>query len=397
MKNKLFLIVLLTLNLYISDIVFAENNPNILSEAAILIDSKTGQVLYEKNADSKMYPASLTKIATAIYALEKGDLDDVVTVSKKARHVDGTRVYLEEGEKIQLKKLIQGLLINSGNDAGVAIAEHLDGSIETFATNLNSYLSKLGLENTNFENPHGLFNPKHVTTAEDLARITQYAMENEEFREIFGTQELEWKGSSWQTTIYTHHKLMREKPYDGITGGKTGYTERSGNTLVTTAKRNDLSLIAVILKGQNQQIVYNDTVELLDYGFDHYKTSYIPKGTMFTMKDYKFTTTKDLYYTQNTDENVKKNVNENGMLEIMNESQELVASLQLENVQEKSENVSKSAETSLKINYLYGFPLIFAVVILFYIRAKIRLKRIKNFRRNHQIGTTRYERTIRFK
>lgn len=404
MKIKLFLIVLFTLNIYISDIVFAESNPNILSEAAILIDSKTGEVLYEKNAHAKMYPASLTKIATAIYALEKGDLNDVVTVSKNARQVDGSRVYLEEGEKVQLRKLIQGLLINSGNDAGVAIAEHLDGSIETFATKLNSYLSKLGVENTNFENSHGLFNPKHVTTAEDLAKITQYAMKNEEFREIFGTKELEWKGTSWQTTIYTHHKLMRENPYDGVTGGKTGYIPQSGNTLVTTANRNELSLIAVILKGSNQQMTYKDTVELLDYGFNHFKTSYIPKGTMFPVKGEKFLTTKDFYYTQSSNENVIKNVNENGMLEIVNENQEIIASLQLKDVQEKSEGLSKKqVETesggSLKGNgYLFGFLLItFSILSLFYIRAKIRRKRNKKFRPNHHVGPAKYGRTIRFK
>lgn len=139
--------------------------PTITSEAAILIEEKTGRILYKKNSDLKMYPASLTKVATAIYAIERGNLEDIVTVSQHARKVDGTRVYLEEGEKVPLKKLIQGLLINSGNDAGVAIAEHLDGSEEEFAINVNSYLKEIGLQNTNFTNPHGLFNPDHTTTA----------------------------------------------------------------------------------------------------------------------------------------------------------------------------------------------------------------------------------------
>lgn len=153
------------------------------SEAAIMIDSKTGAVLYEKNANKQMYPASLTKIATAIYAIEIGELDDVVTVSEKARSIEGTGVYLEEGEQVTLKKLLQGLLINSGNDAGIAIAEHLSGSVQQFSSDINIYLKiVIGVNNINFENPHGLFGPEHVTTPEDLAKITQYAIRNETFR-----------------------------------------------------------------------------------------------------------------------------------------------------------------------------------------------------------------------
>ncbi len=220
--------------------------PTTRSKAVIMIDSKTGTVLYEKNSNKKMYPASLTKIATAIYAIETGNLEDVVTVSQKARNTVGTRVYLEEGEQVSLKKLIQGLLINSGNDAGVAIAEHLSGSVERFSSDLNQYLKNvIGVQNTNFENPHGLFHPNHVTTAEDLAKITQYAIKNEVFRRIFGTEELKWNGEGWDTTLYSHHKLMRQKGYEWITGGKTGYVDQSGFTLATTAEKQDLSVILI--------------------------------------------------------------------------------------------------------------------------------------------------------
>ncbi|HBT74189.1 MAG TPA: D-alanyl-D-alanine carboxypeptidase, partial [Lysinibacillus sp.] len=150
-------------------------SPLISSEAAILIDEKTGRILYEKNPNQKMAPASLTKIATAIYAIEKGNLEDIVTISKNAREVEGTRVFLEEGEKVNLRKLIQGLLVNSGNDAGIAIAEHLDGSVKQFSTSINKYLENIGIQNTNFVNPHGLYDPDHKTTAQDLAKITKYA------------------------------------------------------------------------------------------------------------------------------------------------------------------------------------------------------------------------------
>ncbi|WP_188456956.1 D-alanyl-D-alanine carboxypeptidase family protein [Virgibacillus oceani] len=237
--------------------------PTLVSKSAIMIDSKTGRVLYQKNASAQMYPASLTKIATAIYAIETGDLDDTVTVSKKARNTAGTRVYLNEGEQVTLKKLLQGMLINSGNDAGVAIAENLSGNINQFSLDINGYLKNvIGVQNTHFENPHGLFNPNHVTTAEDLAKITQYAMKNETFRNIFGTKKLKWNGDAWDTTLITHHKLMRQIPYEGITGGKTGFVPQSGFTLATTAERGDLSLIVITLNSYLESAAYNDTINL---------------------------------------------------------------------------------------------------------------------------------------
>ncbi|MBN8202782.1 D-alanyl-D-alanine carboxypeptidase (plasmid) [Cytobacillus firmus] len=380
MKLKILLLILFTSNLYFSDKTFAENNPAILSESAILMDSKTGAVLFEKNSSKKMYPASLTKVTTAIYALEKGNINDIVTVSKNARQVEGTRVYLEEGEKVQLRKLVQGLLINSGNDAGVAIAEHLDGSVEIFAKNLNSYLKRLGVKNTNYENPHGLFNPNHVTTAEDLAKITQYAMYNEEFRQIFGTKELEWIGESWKTTLFTHHKLMRENPYEGITGGKTGFVDQSGHTLITTAKRDNISLIVVTLKSSTQEMANNDTIELLDYGFDHYQTSYIPKGTIFTANDNQYSTKKDFYFTQDSKESVINKVDEKGILEIMDQNQELVASVQLENVQKKSDDLNRkqkeSTESSLGLDVYKGSLLILSLAYsVLLLRKKVNQKR----------------------
>lgn len=305
MKKIIVFITILIVHTWFPYKTMAAETPDVESKAAIVLDVKTGEVLYEKNAHRRMYPASLTKVATAIYAIEKGNLDDIVTISKNARQVEGTRVYLEEGEKVPLRKLIQGLLINSGNDAGVAIAEHLDGSIGKFAENLNEYLSNIGLQNTNFENPHGLFDSEHLTTAGDLAIVTQYAMKNEEFMKIFGTTELDWEGESWDTTLFTHHKLMRERPYDGVTGGKTGYIDQSGHTLLTTAERGNTSFIVVTLGGSSQEMAYEDTTTLLDYAFLHYKTTTIPKGTTFNSKGSVYTATKDYYFTQSSDQTAK--------------------------------------------------------------------------------------------
>lgn len=286
MKVKITAFVFIALTLFPSDVSFAIGKPAISSEAAVLLDSKSGKVLYEKNSMKEMYPASLTKISTAIYALEKGDVDELVTVSKNAYQVDGTKVYLEEGEKVPLKRLIQGLIINSGNDAAVAIAEHLEGSVTDFSSQLNQYLTALGMQHTNFSNPHGLFDPSHTTTARDIAAMTHYAMQNEEFREIFATRELKWAGKTWNTTLYTHHKLMRELPYDGVTGGKTGFVDESGHTLVTTAERGGVSLIVVVLNGSTQEAIYKDTTVLLDYGFHYNPELDPPEGTASSIPDH---------------------------------------------------------------------------------------------------------------
>ncbi|MEM5595191.1 serine hydrolase [Niallia circulans] len=185
-----------------------------------------------------MYPASLTKIATAIYAIENGKLDDIVTVSENAYSTEGTKVYLEKGEQVTLRHLLDGMLINSGNDAAIAIAEYLDGTVSDFETSINKYLKeKVNVHSTHFKNPNGLFDKDHYTTANDLALITQYAMKNETFREIFGTDELKWDGLSWDTTLVSHHQMVNgSRPYDKVTGGKTGYVDESKQTLATTAE-----------------------------------------------------------------------------------------------------------------------------------------------------------------
>lgn len=147
---------------------------------------------------------------------------------------------MEEGEEVTLEKLIQGLLINSGNDAGIAIAEHLDGSEEAFAERMTEFVQeKVGVTDSTFKNPHGLPDPEHVTTAHDMARITAYAMENQTFRKIVGTKELKWVGESWDTTLRNHHQLVLQR--DDVTGVKNGYTDDAGFTLSTTAENVRLS------------------------------------------------------------------------------------------------------------------------------------------------------------
>lgn len=386
-KTLSIFIIPILLNLAIQSNTFADKpneDPKILSEAAILIEESSGRVLYEKNADHLMYPASLTKVATAIYAIEKGNLEDLVTVSERARQVDGTRVYLEVGEKVSLRKLIQGLLINSGNDAGVAIAEYLDGSEEEFAASLNAYLQGIGLNSTHFVNPHGLFNPNHTTTARDLAIMTQYSMKNADFREIFGIRDLKWDGEVWDTTIYNHHKLMRERPYEGITGGKTGYVDESKHTLITTAKRGNMSVIAVVLKGQSQDIIYNDTVELLDYAFNNFELVAIPKGKEYSLNGKKFITNEMYSFPITNNEEITEEITKEGLLEIKNQFQEKIVTFPIREmktpeIKKEKQMTEEKAGNFGSLNSVTFIVVIGIVSSFIFLRIKKKRIRLRKF------------------
>lgn len=287
----------------------AEQNMELFSESAILMDTETGDVLYAKDSDRVMYPASITKIVTAIIAIEEGNLEDVVTVSENARYQDGSRVYLLEGEKVSLLKLVQGLLINSGNDAGTAIAEHMNGSEREFAKRMTKFVEEeIGTENTIFKNPHGLFDPEHVTTAHDMGKIARYAMKNETFREIVGTKVMEWIGEGWETTLFNHHRLLWD--YEGTTGVKNGYVPESGHTLVTTAERNGKELLVVTLKAASKYYSYKDTMNLLDYGFQNFETVHVKKGKLISdAAGREFMLEKDIAVSKQANEEISFAVN----------------------------------------------------------------------------------------
>jgi serine-type D-Ala-D-Ala carboxypeptidase (penicillin-binding protein 5/6) len=338
-------------------------------EAAVLMDSETGAILYNKNSDEKLYPASLTKIATAIYAIENGNLDDVVTISSRAVKEEGTRVYLVEGEKVPLKKLIQGMLINSGNDAAVAIAEHIDGSVEKFAVNINKYLSEqIGVSNTNFTNPNGLFHENHYTTAKDLALITNYAKKNSVFTEIFGTKELPWSGESWETTLLTHHRLLKgEIPFEGITGGKTGFVNESKHTLATTAENENIKLTAIVLKGERSKDTYQDTEKLIEYGLKNFNHRVIEQDELFKLKEKDYYAKSDIVVTEHVDGSNKRITNQ-GILEVVNDGV-VTQTIQLEAKESepvigkvKEERLLTSEESS--VNIIYGI-ILFAFAGLF--------------------------------
>ncbi len=225
--------------------------------------SDTKEVIFEKNSKEKMPMASTTKIMTAILALEKTNPRDVVTVSANAERQEGSSIYLERGDKIAMEDLLYGLMLNSGNDAAVAVAEFVSGSVDEFAREMTRFARKIGAKDTYFKNPNGLDADGHYTTAYDLALITSYAMDNEVFRRIVSTVEKSGKVNDSDIVYFrNHNKLL--KMYDGAIGVKTGYTKRCGRCLVSAAERDGIELIGVTLNAPDD---WNDHMNMMDYGF----------------------------------------------------------------------------------------------------------------------------------
>jgi serine-type D-Ala-D-Ala carboxypeptidase (penicillin-binding protein 5/6) len=250
------------------------------AKTAILIEQESGRILYEKEAHKKMRIASITKIMTAILAIESGKMDEMVTVSEKAVQAEGSAVYLQKGEKIKLEDLVYGLMLRSGNDAAVAIAEHVGGSLEGFVVMMNQKAQEIGMSNTEFANPHGLDDHEnHFSTAYDMAILTQYAMKNESYRKISGTEthRAPNPNEKWERVWGNKNKLLTNL-YKYATGGKTGYTVRAKRTLVSTASKDGFSTIAVTLNDPND---WQDHMNLHDYAFNNYELVNLKKpGTL---------------------------------------------------------------------------------------------------------------------
>ena len=229
--------------------------------AAILMDADSGRVLYEHQADRKMLIASTTKIMTALVALREGNLSDMVTVSREAAYTEGSSMYLKEGEQLSLETLLYGLMLCSGNDAAVAVAQHVGGSVEAFVERMNETARELGMTGTSFANPNGLDHEKHYSTARDMAVLACAAMENETLLRIVSTKSVTVGGR----TMTNHNKLLSWQ--EGCLGLKTGYTKAAGRTLVTCAERNGQRLVAVTLQDGND---WADHQALFEHGFSAY-------------------------------------------------------------------------------------------------------------------------------
>ena len=228
------------------------------ASAAILVDAESGRVLYEQNADTKMLIASTTKIMTALVAIREGNPSDIVTVSREAAYTEGSAMYLKEGEKLTLETLLYGLMLCSGNDAAVAIAEHVGGSVEGFVKLMNETAGELGMTSTSFANPNGLDDEKHYSTARDMAVLACAALDNAALMRIASTRSITIGGR----TMTNHNKLLAMA--EGCIGLKTGYTRAAGRTLVSCAQRNGQRLVAVTLQDGND---WADHQSMFDYGF----------------------------------------------------------------------------------------------------------------------------------
>ncbi|WP_425061116.1 D-alanyl-D-alanine carboxypeptidase DacB [Sporomusa carbonis] len=242
----------------------AEHPPEVTAKAAIVIEASTGKVLYEKNAEERRYPASTTKIMTLITALEYGKLDDIVTTSANAANTEGSSLWLSPGEQLKMLDMLYGVMLVSGNDATVAIAEHISGSVDKFARLMTEKAHAIGAENSNFTNTSGLPDENHYTTAHDLAKITAYGYKNPLFAQIVSTEHkvIPWPGKDHDRDLYNENKMLWL--YDGANGVKTGYTDAAGRCLVSAAKKNGIQLVAVVL---DSEYMWDDSIKLLDYGY----------------------------------------------------------------------------------------------------------------------------------
>lgn len=241
--------------------------PAISAASAIVYEPMTGTVLYEKDPDRRMLVASTTKIMTALLALERCDPDEPVAVTASHAAVEGSSAYLKQGETYTAEELVYALLLVSGNDAAAALADHIGGDMAGFAALMNEKCEALALKNTHFVNAHGLDDPEHYSTARDLARLTAAAMENADFRRIFGAARYEKDGR-----VYcNHNRLLQSCP--GCTGGKTGYTRAAGRILVSCAEREGMRLICVTLSDPDD---WRDHAALYDALFAAWRFLPIP-------------------------------------------------------------------------------------------------------------------------
>ena len=243
--------------------------PVLNSRIAVAYDRESGKVIWGKNENKRSAMASTTKIMTAIIAIENADLNQEVVISAKSAGTGGSRLGLKKNDKILLQDLLYGLMLKSGNDAAVAIAETVGGSIEGFANMMNDKAKQLGLENTHFVTPHGLDNPEHYTTAYELAKLTDYALENETFAKIVNTKTCTIMINGYPKTISNTNELLGY--VEGVNGVKTGFTNNAGRCLVTSVKRNDLEIITVVLQADTKKFRGADSIKLINYIYENYE------------------------------------------------------------------------------------------------------------------------------
>ena len=289
MLRKIFCIVILInlsvfnfVSVYADDIdeeLFDQNSievvnqstdePVLNSRIAVAYDRKSGNIIWGKNENKRSAMASTTKIMTAIVLIENCELNQTVEVSAKAAGTGGSRLGLKTNDKITIKDLLYGLMLKSGNDAAVAIAENVAGSVEGFADLMNQKARELGLENTHFVTPHGLDNPEHYTTAYELAKLADYALENETFAKVVNTRSYTVTINGYPKTISNTNELLGY--LEGVNGVKTGFTNNAGRCLVTSINRNGFEIITVVLQADTKKFRTSDSIKLINYVYENFE------------------------------------------------------------------------------------------------------------------------------
>lgn len=326
--KKIIIIFFVMLTLF----PFGVDALSISGRSAILMDIDSGRILYEKDINTKRLIASTTKIMTCIIALENGDLNSIVTAGEEVLSMYGTNIYIEVGEKMSLLDLLYGLMLRSGNDASVVIAKHIGGSIENFVNMMNQKAKEIGMNNTIYNNPHGLDEEtKNYSTAYDLALLSKYASNNSKYLEITATKKYQVNNKYKSYLWYNRNKLIN---YPNMKSGKTGYTPDAGKTIVSTASNKNLNLTAVVLNDGN---IYKSSEDMYRYGFNNYKNylildknnfkvdSNFYKNKIYIKKSFRYPLTKE------EKENIKVFVKLNKFDNLKNDSQIGTVSVLLDN------------------------------------------------------------------
>lgn len=273
----LSLITILNVNNYM---IYANNEIVAPAKSMVVLEGNTGEVLYEFKKDLRLPMASVTKIATAILAIENSNLDDVITVDDKAVGIEGTSIYLDYNEKISIRNLLYGLMLASGNDCAMALACHIggEGGSKKFVEMMNEFADKLELQNTHFDNPHGLDSKTHYTSAYDLSKITAYALKNETFKEIVSTKYKTIEGGEHSGTRYLKNKNKLLFTRDDCVGVKTGFTDNAGRCLVNASEKDGLQIISVVL---NCGPMFEECDRLTNKAFEEYEIKEFVKPYTF--------------------------------------------------------------------------------------------------------------------
>jgi len=358
LKNKKIIMIIVILILCFNTIVWADDEeeqeyneneiqelivesaatpseePKLNARAAIIYDRTTKEIIWGKNETTKKAMASTTKIMSAIIVLENSNLSDVVTVSKKAASIGGSRLKINTGDKITVNDLLYGLMLRSGNDAAVALAEYIGGSIEGFATLMNNKAKELGLNNTNFVTPHGLDNENHYTTAYELAILTDYALNNKTFAKIVNTKVATISINGNIRNIYNTNELLGNM--SGVNGVKTGFTNGAGRCLVTSCTRDNNQIITVVLGCDTKKQRTSDSTKLIEYAFKNYTRINLEEKIQEEFENWKQINSKRIYIDKAS-------------------KQEM--SLKLEEITRKSIpiKIGEEKDISIEINAIYNY------------------------------------------